>query len=94
MVARVIDEDEFRKRLGHAIRRARFFRDRMSQQALGDAIHRSKAAVSRWEGGRALPDAYDLARISAALRMPPDLLVNPPPVTRDPIAERLRSPEQ
>ena len=54
---------------------ARLRQGRMSQAALAAKAGLSQSALSRFEQGQTLPDAYELRRIAMALGQPPEKLV-------------------
>lgn len=84
----VNEEIDYRRRLGAAIVEVRGIRN-VSQATLAELVHRSEAAISRWETGKATPSAYDLRKLCDALDVPPDVFVFPPETTVSPIARRL-----
>lgn len=88
-MTRVLDDATFRARLGRAIARARTLRG-LTQKQLARRIGRSEAAVSRWEHGKSPPDAFDVHRLCAALKAPPSLFIDPPPLDPDPVERILR----
>ena len=84
-------EADYRRRLGHVIVELRGIA-MMSQAELAELLPRSEAAVSRWEGGKATPTAYDLRRLAEIFELPADaldLLIFPPQGPISPVAERL-----
>lgn len=88
-VAGVLDDVTFRARLGRALARARRLRG-LTQKQLGARIGRSEAAVSRWEHGKAPPDAFDVHRLCVVLKAPPELFIDPPLLDPDPVERILR----
>lgn len=82
------DEAQYRRRLGAAIVEVRGIRG-VSQATLAELVHRSEAAISRWETGKATPSAYDIVNLCAALDAPPDVFIYPPEAEVSPIARRL-----
>jgi transcriptional regulator with XRE-family HTH domain len=87
-----VGEAEYRRLLGQALVELRRSAGRMSQADLAAALHRSEAAVSRWETGKAVPSAFDLRRIADAFGLEPadaDLLLFPPEAPTSPVAARL-----
>jgi len=88
-----MDEMGYRVRLGQVIAEVRTL-EHVTQGDLAERIGRTPAAISRWENGHTLPTAFDLRRISEALRMPPDLLLFPPARQMTEIELRLRQAAQ
>src|SRR5690242_17488963 len=84
-------EADYRRRLGRVIVELRALEE-MSQAELAEQLPRSEAAVSRWEGGKATPTAFDLRRLAEIFELPQgslDLLIYPPAGRISPVAERL-----
>ena len=52
-----------------------------SQVALADLVGVSEATVRRWEHGTHLPDAWEVRRLADTLRVSPDQMLYPPPLT-------------
>lgn len=82
-------EEEYRVRLGKAIVQLRALRN-LSQAGLAERVHRSEAAVSRWETGKVTPSAFDLVQLAEALDAPAGLLLAPPELPLSPVAAMLR----
>lgn len=71
------------KRLGEVIVEIRVIRG-ISQARLAAEVNKSEAALSRWENGKAAPEATDMRRIRAALGMPSRWFFEPPETTVTP----------
>lgn len=85
-------EHTYRRRLGKVIVQLRALANDMSQATLAANIHRSAAALSRWETGKATPTAFDLVEIARVFEIPKedlDLLLTPPKGPVSPVAQRL-----
>lgn len=86
------DERDYRRRLGKVIVDLRLAANKMSQAELAqEHLHRSEAALSRWENGKATPTAYDLHVIAKTFGLRTEdlhLLIFPPAVY-SPEMERL-----
>lgn len=82
-------EDTYLKHLGATIAECRILAG-MSQEELAAKVHRSAAALSRWETGKVSPSAWDLRRLADILDVPADLLLYPPETPPSPVEIRLQ----
>lgn len=95
------EEQDYPKRIGRTIVTLRSMVG-MSQATLAEQVDRSEAALSRWEGGKATPTAFDLRKIAEAvtrvlieepgasdlIQVLPSVLIYPPAIpSADPMVE-------
>jgi len=73
----VASDDEYATRVGLVLRTARYFRD-VTREVVAEGCEVSTETVARWERGNVAIPGHALARLAEVLRLPADLLLDPP----------------
>lgn len=71
------DEDAYLRRLGVMVQLIRKRLLGVNQTELGEAVHRDKTTISRWENGHTSLSAHDLSQLWAALDVPAEWVLDP-----------------
>ena len=80
---------DYYDKLGRTLTEVRVRRG-LTQSDLATMTGKSVSTIHRWESGAAEPGAYDLHLLARGLRVPADLLVNPPAAPPSPVELAMR----
>lgn len=84
-LAVVLTEDERRRRIAYAIRRAREARGKTPPE-IAEAVGVGRGTVNDWEAGRSTPSLVHLGPLCLALGVDPQLFAALPAIPEDPLA--------